>query len=150
LTLINPCNPGLHNETPCMYIIYINSIHNHKQYVTGFQKNSGSRVHTGLAVCPERVLHCSTQSSNGWMCCSFAHIYGFVHPLCLLDTLCLAFNTLNLQNSVQCYECSQIHSFQYVSPVNCTNSSDVEIYAVISFTNFLSVLCYCNLCQRFL
>lgn len=58
--------------------------------------------------------------------------YNFFYTVCAHWTISFLLPTpLRLQTSVQCFECSQTHSFQYASHVSCTNCSDVKIYAVI-------------------
>jgi hypothetical protein len=75
------------------------------------------------------------------LCCSTIAV--------LLNPFFLASLPMSLQNSVQCYECSQSHSFEYVFVVSCKNCCDLQIYAVISFIDFPEIYSYCNMCQHF-
>jgi hypothetical protein len=94
-------------------------------------------------------FHCSTQSTNYWLYASLLS-FLFLYILCVcVGHFFFWLPPLWFQNTVQCYECSQTLKFQYVSFGSCTKFSDVQVYTLIFFTDFLLIFPYCSLCQHF-
>ena len=103
------------------------------------------------SICTRRVCHFTSLHSQlindftvplSYFCfCIFSvcvgHLLSFLPPL-------------RFQNCDQCYECSQTLSFQYVFLGSRTKCSDVQIYAIIFFTDILLIFSYCSLSEFFI
>jgi len=139
-----PADP-LSNET--IDVFYIKK---RQCYITQFWTNSGPCVRTvkliaQKAVCLFTAIYCQVINDCIVPLVSFLFLYTLSASWTL--SFFLASHTLTLQNLCSS---SQTHSFQqYRSLVSCTKSSDVQIYAVIFFTDFLLIFSYCSLCQHF-